>query len=167
LLPPTGDTGSDPNPSAPPPFKPSAAPPPAQPAWLTGMAAAGVSLPVGAALWGSQLLVHDIKLDASTSGSGAGWWAIGPSSHPSSERAAVTPLAPPMVRQHLHRRGGRYAAKAVGGGSFADRSGTPLVGEASCGAWPHLRLGDMRRTVAAPLRGGEQAFLRRLTRSPS
>jgi hypothetical protein len=131
------------------------------------MAAAGVSLPVGAALWGSQLLVHDIKLDASTSGSGAGWWAIGPSSHPSSERAAVTPLAPPMVRQHLHRRGGRYAAKAVGGGSFADRSGTPLVGEASCGAWPHLRLGDMRRTVAAPLRGGEQAFLRRLTRSPS
>jgi hypothetical protein len=59
------------------------------------------------------------------------------------------------------------AAKAVGGGSFADGSGAPLVGEASCSVWRHLQHGDMRCAAAVPHRGGEHAFLHGLTMSPS
>jgi hypothetical protein len=49
---------------------------------------------------------------------------------------------------------------------FMDRSSAPLVGETSCGAWRRLWLGDVRRTAATPLRGGEQTFLHGLSRSP-
>jgi hypothetical protein len=55
------------------------------------MTVAGVSLPVGMTSWGSGLPVHNIKLDASASNNGSGWWEVGPSSHPSSERVAVSP----------------------------------------------------------------------------
>jgi hypothetical protein len=46
-----------------------------------------------------------------------------------------------------------------------DGSSAPLVGETSCGAWRRLWLGDVRRTAATPLRGGEQTFLHGLSRS--
>jgi hypothetical protein len=48
-----------------------------------------------------------------------------------------------------------------------DGSSALLVRETSCGEWRRLQLGDVRRTVAAPIRGGEQAFLHGLSRSLS
>jgi hypothetical protein len=90
----------------------------------------------------------------------------GSNSHPSSERAAVTPLVPPSGRQHLHRRD-RSTAKAIGGGLFEDRSGAPLISEESCGVWQRLQLGDVGRVAVVPLQRGERAFLRGLTRSLS
>jgi hypothetical protein len=55
-------------------------------------------------------------------------------SHPSSEKAVVTPIAPPSGRQHPHRRDGRSTVEVVGGGSCADGSGAAHVGVESCGA---------------------------------
>jgi hypothetical protein len=92
---------------------------------------------------------------------------VSPGSRPSPRRAAVTPLAPPTGRQHLHHRdSSRSAAKAVSGGSFEDRSSAPLIGETSCSVWRCLQLGDVCRVAVAPLQGGEHAFLHGLSRSP-
>jgi hypothetical protein len=60
------------------------------------------------------------------------------------EGGGQPPLAPPTGRQHLHRHVIRSAAKAVSGGSFADRSDAPLLGEESYDMWWRLRLGDVR-----------------------
>jgi hypothetical protein len=62
---------------------------------------------------GSWLLVHGIKLGTSVLGGRAGWQAVGPSSRPSSERAAVTPLAPPSGRRHLRRHDGKSEPKRL------------------------------------------------------
>jgi hypothetical protein len=114
---------------------------PVQPVWLIGMPP---PLPLGAASRGSRLLVHDIKLSASTLSGGAGWWISGFDSCSSSERAEVAPLVSPTGRQHLPLQ-----PRWSGVGHFLDGSDAPLIGEASCDAWRCLRLRQCPFNVAS------------------
>jgi hypothetical protein len=75
----------------------------------------------------------------------------GPSSHPSSERAAVAPLASPMrQQQHLHLRDNRFVAMAAGVGQFWTDLALPslvrrpttrgsIFGSVTCNTWRRRR----------------------------
>jgi hypothetical protein len=135
VLPLTGDTSDNPNPSVPPPpSQPSVVSSPTQPMRLAGMAAAGVSLLTSAASWGSRLPIHVFLLGTSTSDCGAGQRVVVPVPVLPQRRRQSPPMVPPIGRQQPHRHDGRSAAKGVRGGSYVDGSGAPLIGVESCGA---------------------------------